>query len=135
MRGWANYYRHGVAKAIFSRVDHLIFQALMRWIKRRHPKKNAQWQCKKYFRTQGMRKWIFSISVKNKKKEKIFLDLFTLLDLPIRRHVKIRSEANLYDPQYADYFLKRERLKIKQRTRDWEILNALQNKPWDSRVI
>ena len=35
IRGWANYYRHGVAKAIFSKVDCEIFKAIWAWAKRR----------------------------------------------------------------------------------------------------
>ena len=123
IRGWANYYRHAVAKATFSYVDDCIFKALMRWINRRHPEKNAQWRNKKYFRTQGMRRWIFSVKVKNKKGDYSFLDLFTASQLPIRRHVKIRAEANPYDPQYVEYFSERERLKSKRRIQDQEFLN------------
>lgn len=123
IRGWANYYRHVVAKAAFNYVDSCIFRALMRWINRRHPGKNALWKNKKYFRTQGMKRWIFSVKVKNKKGDYSFLDLFTASQLPIRRHVKIRAEANPYDPQYADYFSERERLKSKQRIQDQGFLN------------
>lgn len=123
IRGWGNYYRHVVAKAIFSYVDDCIFKSLMRWINRRHPEKNAQWRNKKYFRTQGMRRWIFSVKVKNKKGEYSFLDLFTASQLPIRRHIKIRAEANPYDPQYVKYFSERECLKSKQRIQDQGLLN------------
>ena len=123
IRGWANYYRHVVSKVIFSYVDDCIFKALMRWINRRHPKKNAQWKYKKYFRTQGKKRWIFSEKVRNKRGEYSFLDLFKTSQLPIRRHIKIRGEANPYDPQYTEYFLKRERLKDKLRIQDQEFLN------------
>jgi RNA-directed DNA polymerase len=123
IRGWANYYRHVVAKATFSYVDGCIFKALMQWVNRRHPEKNAQWRNKKYFRTQGMRRWIFSVKVKNKRGDYSFLDLFTASQIPIRRHVKIRAEANPYDLQYAEYFSERERLKSKQRIQDQEFLN------------
>jgi RNA-directed DNA polymerase len=36
LRGWANYYRHVVAKKTFSKMDHQIWKALWRWVKRRH---------------------------------------------------------------------------------------------------
>jgi RNA-directed DNA polymerase len=122
VRGWANYYRHVVSKAIFSYVDKCIFKALMRWIDRRHPEKNTWWKKDKYFRSQGMRQWIFSVKVKNRSGKHYFLDLFSATQLPIRRHIKIRAEANPYDPQYADYFSKRERLKNKLRIQDREFL-------------
>jgi len=123
IRGWANYYRHVVAKATFNYVDNRIFRTLMRWIRRRHPEKNAQWRNKKYFRTQGIRRWIFSVKVKNKKGNYSFLDLFTASKLPIRRHVKVRAEANPYDPRYVEYFCERERLKSKRRIQDQALLN------------
>jgi RNA-directed DNA polymerase len=54
LRGWANYHSPVVAKAAFSRMDHLLFRAIWRWCRRRHPKKNALWVRKKYFRSQGL---------------------------------------------------------------------------------
>lgn len=108
IRGWANYFCHVVAKDTFSYVDCVIYQALLRWMKRRHPNKSFQWMRKKYFRSEGLRNWIFSTTTVNGKGEKTFLDLLTMVHTPIRRHVKIRAEATPYDPQFADYFLKRE---------------------------
>ena len=76
IRGWTNYYRHVVSKATFNYVDYHIFKAIMQWVNRRHPEKNAKWKYKKYFRTQNMRQWIFSSIVINKKGQSTFLDLF-----------------------------------------------------------
>lgn len=42
LRGWANYYRHCVAKQTFGYVGHQMFLALWRWSVRRHPTKLAQ---------------------------------------------------------------------------------------------
>jgi RNA-directed DNA polymerase len=122
IRGWANYHRHVVAKATFRYVDCHIFKALMRWVKKRHPKKSAAWRYKAYFRTQGMRRWIFSTMAKTKTGNKP-LDLFKSASLPIRRHVKIRAEANPYDPQYENYFRERERSKKRLRALDKEFFN------------
>ncbi|WP_211366131.1 group II intron reverse transcriptase/maturase [Pseudonocardia kunmingensis] len=38
VRGWANYFRHGVSKATFSAVDHHTWWRLVGWIRRKHPK-------------------------------------------------------------------------------------------------
>ena len=124
IRGWANYYRHVVSKATFNYVDACIFKALMRWIDRRHPEKSAAWKNKRYFRVKGMSRWTFSVKTKNRKGEYYFLDLFRMTQLSIRRHIKIRAEANPYDPQYADYFSKRKRLKIHLRVQDQEFLKT-----------
>lgn len=121
IRGWTNYHRHVVSKAIFSYVDSCIYKALRQWIKRRHSEKNSKWVRKNYFRSQGMNHWIFSTTVKTKAGT-CSLDLFEASSLPIRRHIKVRSEANPYDPSYADYFLKRECSKKEMRIKDQMIL-------------
>ena len=36
LRGWANYHRHGVAKAVFSTVDHHAWNRIMRWLRRKY---------------------------------------------------------------------------------------------------
>ncbi|MED5773669.1 group II intron maturase-specific domain-containing protein, partial [Enterobacter kobei] len=51
LKGWALYHQPVVAKQAFSRMDFLLFQAVWRWAKRRHPRKNLEWIRKKYFRT------------------------------------------------------------------------------------
>lgn len=111
LRGWANYYRHVVAKETFNYVDNAIFKAVVQWINRRHPLKNKMWKRKKYFRTQGSRRWIFSVAVKDKEGQRSFLDLFKATSLPIRRHVKIRAQATPYDPCFNEYFMRRNRSK------------------------
>jgi RNA-directed DNA polymerase len=94
IRGWANYFRHKVSKKTFGYVDHCIFQALSRWIKRRHPNKNAEWRRDRYFRRQGTRDWIFHTTVYDKKRgRKVNLDLFRALNVAIKRHIKIKAEA------------------------------------------
>ena len=41
LRGWANYFRHGVSKAAFSAVDHHAWHRLMRWIRAKHQGKTG----------------------------------------------------------------------------------------------
>jgi len=36
LRGWANYHRHGVSKAVFSAVDHHAWNRLMRWLRKKY---------------------------------------------------------------------------------------------------
>jgi RNA-directed DNA polymerase len=110
LRGWANYYRHAVAKDTFTYVDDCIYRKLLRWMRRRHPMKSAKWRSQRYFRTEGGRQWIFSVAVSNKEGKRIFLDLLKATHIPIRRHIKIKSEATPYDPQYDAYFLKRKHM-------------------------
>ena len=60
MRGGANSYRHCAAKRAFRKMDHLVWHALWKWAKRRHPKKSAQWVHPRYFRTVGNRQGVFA---------------------------------------------------------------------------
>jgi RNA-directed DNA polymerase len=118
IRGWANYYRHVVAKETFNYVDEAIFWAILRWINRRHPRKNNAWKYKKYFRSEGLRRWIFSTVVEDKEGKSAFLDLFKASQIPIRRHIKIRAEATPYDPQFKEYFINRKWLKSRSLNKD-----------------
>jgi RNA-directed DNA polymerase len=63
LRGWAQYHSPVVAKEMFSRMDSLLLWRLMRWAKRRHPNKNADWIRKKYWRSVGDRNWVFAADV------------------------------------------------------------------------
>lgn len=126
LRGWANYYRHVVAKETFKYVDNVIFTTILQWINRRHPRKSNKWKAKKYFRSEGLRRWIFSTAVKDKEGNSTFLDLFKAYQIPIRRHVKIRAEATPYDPQFKEYFIQRERFKSRSLDKD---LKKPQNDP------
>lgn len=101
LRGWANYHRHVVAKKVFAQIDHYTWTLLWQWAKRRHPNKGARWVKEKYFKTRGTRNWVFAANEDNGLREQILLKE---ADTPIRRHIKIQSAANPYDPQWETYF-------------------------------
>lgn len=107
IRGWANYYRHVVAKATFGMVDHEIFQAIWRWAKRRHPNKSSSWVYKKYFCTIEYDAWVFNAGIKPYQGRFKLLRLIKASSTPIKRHIKIRAEATPYDPKYIEYLEKR----------------------------
>jgi len=113
LRGWANYYRHVVAKRIFSRVDENVFQALWKWSKRRHPEKSARWVRKTYFGTFRGDQWVFYSDYVDEDKMKSRLFINQAARTPIKRHVKIKAQANPYDPNYREYFIQREDRKRK----------------------
>ncbi len=104
IRGWANYHRHAVAKKTFAHVDHQIFLVLWLWAKRRHPNKGDRWIKRRYFRSSGLRNWVFSASSHDTAGHISHLDLFYAASVKIRRHVKIRATATPYDPAFADYY-------------------------------
>ena len=108
IRGWANYYRHVVSKAIFSKIDSDIFLVLWAWAKRRHPHKGHRWIAKKYFCTIGHEQWIFNSGIIPYQGRYKIHRLVNATAVPIRRHIKIRADANPYDLRYKEYFEKRE---------------------------
>jgi RNA-directed DNA polymerase len=114
LRGWAQYHRHVVSKETFAAVDAAVFRVIWQWAKRRHPKKNARWVRERYFRTQGRRRWVFTGEVADTTGALRTVRLFSALRVPIQRHVKVRAEANPYDPVWELYFEQRHGMTLKQ---------------------
>lgn len=114
LRGWANYYKSVVSSKTFSYVDHNVFQALRRWAQRRHPNRSKSWIDDKYFTSIEDDNWIFNAGLKPISNGRFKLvKLFKLRATQIVRHIKIRSDANPYNPAHAGYFEKRELSKRK----------------------
>jgi RNA-directed DNA polymerase len=103
LRGWANYHCHVVSKVTFKKMDHAIFQSLWRWAKRRHPNKPKQWVRHKYFTSIQGHHWVFygTSLCRGKTREH---HLIRMAYTPIKRHVKVKSKANPYDPAWESYF-------------------------------
>jgi RNA-directed DNA polymerase len=108
IRGWVNYHRHVVSKRTFGRVDHEIFSCLWRWARRRHPNKALRWIKAKYFERCGARDWSFVGETYDEQGQSRKMRLLWASRTSIQRHVKVKSEANPYDPDYETYFEKRE---------------------------
>ncbi len=95
IRGWANYHRSQMATRTFAKTDHLIWQALWRWARRRHPNKGERWTKARYFRRIAGRDWRFA------EKDKALLTLTSFRKKP---HIKIDGSRNPYSPEDEDYF-------------------------------
>jgi RNA-directed DNA polymerase len=106
LRGWANYYRHGAAKATFNKLDYYVWNKLWRWINRRHPQKSHAWKQRKYFSAAGDQ-GLFSVRVHSPKGQSRVLSLYRMASTAIERHIKVRGTANPYDPRYTQYFAQR----------------------------
>ena len=110
LRGWANYHRHVVASESFSRVDTYVYEQLWRMIRRRHPEKSKGWLIKRYWTASG-KTWQFSVI---RKTEKGLFKLYQVLrvsSIGIKRHLKIKADANPYLAEYAWYFANRRQNK------------------------
>ena len=108
LRGWGNYYKHGVSKETFAYFDHRLVKMLVKWIKRRHPSKGIEWAVPRYFgRIKGDR-WVFKADTKDRQGKDTTKYLFRLATIPIVRHVKVRGNASPDDPQLKEYWEKRK---------------------------
>ena len=110
--GWAQFFRHVSTSRTFAKVDKEIFDALQRWMRRKHPTKSKTWRNKRYFRSVGQRNWQFT--VRFKKKGELFpqnLDLAWAKHLTFKKHIKIRGIATPFNPKFREYFEQRDKLK------------------------
>jgi RNA-directed DNA polymerase len=107
LRGWGNYYRHGVSARVFQFVDSQVWQAIWRWCLRRHPNKGKTWVASKYFRDLNNRAWTFATTTNPRNRPQL-LSLFRLSSLSIQRHVKVKGNASPDDPQLAQYWHERQ---------------------------
>jgi RNA-directed DNA polymerase len=109
IRGWANYHRNIVASEAFERVDFEIWRRLWLWARCRHPGKRRMWCKDRYWHHLGNRTWTFAADTGKRTSmgKPIWLRLVYATDTKIRRHVKIKAEANPFDASWRDYFEER----------------------------
>jgi RNA-directed DNA polymerase len=96
--GWANDHRPWVSKETFAKVGHEIDRNVWRWAKRKHPTKRSRWLKRKYFSASATRSWAFGVTRTQPDGKHHTVRLADMRDTRIRRHIKIRSQANPYDP-------------------------------------
>ena len=102
--GWSNYHRHIVAKETFQKLDHIVWNMLWRWAKRRHPQKDRRWVARRYWHTETTRNWVFRTETTK---------LVKFADTMIRRHNMVKLDKNPYLDR--KYFLERMD-KVRKRT-------------------
>ena len=125
IRGWANYHRHVVSSRTFACVDHHIFSSLWRWARRRHPNKTTRWCKQKYFALRRGRDWSFFGETCDDEGQPGQVWLRHARSTSIQRHVKVKSDANPYDPAYEIYFEKREGTHMQETFRGTRTLRFL----------
>lgn len=131
IKGWANYYKGCSATETFQKADTQIFHKLWRWSNRRHPKKGKRWVANKYYHTVRGRSWTFATLLKGEGGNK-FHTLTRLTNTKIKRHVKIRSEANPYDADWKDYFEKHKTRRMLAHLDDKQFIYRLWEKQMQS---
>jgi RNA-directed DNA polymerase len=103
LKGWALYHKGVVAKQTFSKVDHLIYWRLMRWGKRRHPRKTAGWVYRHYWKQCGSRKQFAGLQEDPFGEGRIPYPLYNLADMKIVRWVKVKGDYNPFHPDWQVY--------------------------------
>jgi RNA-directed DNA polymerase len=105
IRGWANYYRHCVAKNVFQKVRHAQWKMLWDWAKRRHPNKSSKWVKTRYCRSEGY--WTFYEG----RAELVKPD-----GIPIIRFIKVIGRNSTYDPALRQYWVERKKPQVSRET-------------------
>jgi RNA-directed DNA polymerase len=103
LRGWANDHRHVICGETFATLDNFVWQRLYRWARGRHPNKTGRWIAEHYFPHQVGKSWRFTEPVSGKQVIRV------REAVKPRRHVKVKGDANPFDPAWAAYFQHRDR--------------------------
>jgi RNA-directed DNA polymerase len=103
LRGWTNYFRHGVSKELFTKIDRAMNRRAIRWIRRTHPNKSWQWRKRTYFRTIRNNHWVFGAG-------NAYLPMAGWI--PIIRHINVRHDASPDDGPLKGYWEWRELKKL-----------------------
>jgi RNA-directed DNA polymerase len=103
LRRWANDHRHVICGETCATLDTLVWQRLYRWARRRHPNKTGYWIAEHYSPHQAGKSWRFTDPASGKQ-------VIRLREaVKPQRHVKVKGDANLFDPAWAAYFQHRDR--------------------------
>ena len=106
IKGWTNYHANQVSSKAFNRAEHATWAALWKWARQRHPHRSQVWVKNQYFHSEGLRNWVFGAKTG---KDGNGWNLINHMDTKIRRHPKVKAEANPFDPKWELYFEEREK--------------------------
>ncbi len=109
MFGWAMHHRYIQSADAFFKIDYVVFKALTRWMRRRHPNKSVGWLRRKYIRPTDKRNWNFHARHKNAAGKTVILDLLRMVDIARVRYISIKGEATPYHHEYKWYFAMRSK--------------------------
>ena len=107
LRGWAAYYRIGVAKDVFASIDHYVWWLTFKWAVHGHRNKPRKWVKARYygmFHPTRRDRWVFGDRATG-------AYLIKIVWTPIVRHYMVASTASPDDPELVDYWAARRRLR------------------------
>jgi len=103
IRGWANYFRIGVAAETFAHLDTWMYTRAYRYARHRHPKKSWAWRQQRYWgqlHPQRGDHWVFG-------DPQTGTYLLKFGWFAVRRHVLVRGTASPDDPYLRAYWQRR----------------------------
>jgi RNA-directed DNA polymerase len=103
LRGWAHYHRHVIGGHTFAPLDSLVWRRLFRWAKLRHPNKTGHEITERYFPPPPGQRWRFTDPVTGKHIIRVGASLKP------QRHIKVKGDANPFNPDGEAYFQDRDR--------------------------
>jgi RNA-directed DNA polymerase len=106
IRGWSNYHKGICAKRTFARLGTFLYWQLKRWAKYQHGNKNRWWIFHRYFHHNHF------TDTRVTKKGSTNYRLFRIAYVPIRYHVKVKSNANPFLPEFNKYFYQRTKWRL-----------------------
>jgi RNA-directed DNA polymerase len=105
LRGWANYHRYVCSAEAFWTAERIIRYQLLCWARRTHPNKSYGWIKRKYFSLGNQ--FGFATRIRRPTGESSVLRLYSIARTVLEWHIKVRGEANPYDPVDTEYFERR----------------------------
>src|SRR2546425_662343 len=96
IRGWANYYRTCVSKAVYGQLDFLTWEKLRSWAHQRHPTKTTAWVIQRYWHRLDNR-----LTFATSAADPDTVHLHTHSEVPITRHVKVTGNRSPYDGDWV----------------------------------
>ena len=115
IKGWAQYHNHAVSSEVFSKLDHIVFNMLLAWAKRRHSNKGVWWTIMRYWHRVDTRKYVFTTGNET-------LEIFS--DVKIVRHRLAKLDKNPFiDKEYFEKWKVSEYYRKKNTTYSKSVLS------------
>ena len=118
IRGWANYYRHFVAKRAFRRISNRVWDMTARFIRRKYPNTLKSKWSELFFTSVNGDRWV--LQDKN-----TGATLIKMATIPIIRYIKARGDKRVYDSKATEYWEKREISKTRNKIYQAPVMEKL----------
>jgi len=115
IRGWVQYFRHGVSSKAFQKLTNYLWTLQWRWARWQHPKRSKRWRSKRYWgrvaQTDRDDNWTFHGQKSHMRKHSW---------TPIKRHVLVQRGASMDDPELEGYWSNRKTNEAKDSLTDFQ---------------